>query len=258
MTVKLHALGVDYRHNSEFIIERPDGSGDSLILIFKTPALLRLNNNIVHAPAGSAVVYSPEYHQYYGADGGEYVNHWVHFDCEGGGEFMRRIGLSFNMLIPACDIAAAERVLELLSIESLSETKGAQESCDLLLRLLLTKLADGAGRGTEPVSQHSGALRELRASIYRSPAECRGVDALAQRLSLSPSHFQHLYKQEFGVSCYEDVLAARHAMARYYLRNTALTIAQISELCGYENDVHFIRQFKKRTGMTAGDYRKMK
>lgn len=254
--MKLHTLGMDYRHDGGFIIDRPNGSGDSLILIFKTPALLRLNNNIVHASAGSAVVYSPEFHQYYGADDGEYINHWVHFDAEGGDEFLQRIGLVYNTLIPQSDIAAAERVLELLSIESLSEAKGTAESCDLLLRLLLTKLADGMERRAEQTSVHSAALKELRAAIYRSPAECRSIDELAARLSLSPSHFQHLYKQEFGVSCYEDVLSARHAMARYYLRNSALPISHIAELCGYENDVHFIRQFKKRTGMTAGRFRK--
>ena len=249
-------MGMDYMHDSSFVIERPNGSGDSLVLIFKTPAVLRLNNNIVHAPVGSAVVYSAEHPQYYGADGGEYINHWVHFELDGGEEYLRRIGLPLNSLIPPSDLAAAERVLELLSIESLSETKGSAESCDLLLRLLLTKLADGMERRAEQASHHSGALRELRAAIYRSPAECRSIDTLSERLSLSASHFQHLYKQEFGVSCYEDVLAARHAMAKYYLRNTALPISHIAELCGYENDVHFIRQFKKRTGITAGEYRK--
>ena len=147
--MKLHTLGMDYRHDSGFVIDRPNGSGDSLMLIFKTPALLRLNNRVVHATAGSAVVYSPEYHQYYGADGAEYINHWVHFDAEDGDEFLRRIGLPYNTLIPPSDIAAAERVLELLSLESLSDAKGTAESCDLLLRLLLTKLADGMERSKE-------------------------------------------------------------------------------------------------------------
>ena len=32
--MKLHAMGIDYRHNEDFSIERPDGSGDNLLLIF--------------------------------------------------------------------------------------------------------------------------------------------------------------------------------------------------------------------------------
>ena len=44
--------------------------------------------------------------------------------------------------------------------------------------------------------------------------------------------------------------------AKYYLNNTHLPVNRIAALCGYENDVHFIRQFKSRSGMTAGEYRK--
>lgn len=254
--MKLHALGIGTRHDSEFIIDRPSGSGDCLALIFKTAASIKLNNDAFIAPVGSAVVFSPEYHQHYGACGEEYINHWVHFDFEGDDAFLQRIGLRFNTLITPPDITAAERVLELLSVESVSPQQNSDESADLLLRLLLTKLADGSGRGES--TPYCGALRELRAAIYRNPASTRSIDELAARLALSPSRFQHLYKSEFGVSCYEDILAARHETAKYYLSSTALPIKKIAELCGFENDVHFIRQFKKRNGMTATEYRSAK
>ncbi len=255
--MQLHSLGMDYHHDSDFLIERPDGSGDELIIVFKTPAVIRLNNNIEHISSGSAVVYSSDHHQYYGADNGEYVNHWVHFEC-GDKAFAERIGLPFNTIIAVKDMASVEHYMELLSIESLSEGVNSAESSGLLLRLILTKLAESADRKAVFSSPHCTALRELRASIRRNPADKRSVEDMAQMLSLSPSHFQYLYKQEFGVSCYEDILSARLDMAKYYLRSTALPINRISELCGYENDVHFIRQFKKRTGVTAGEYRKQK
>ncbi len=253
--MKLHTLGMGFRHEADFLIDRPNGSGDNLIIIFKTPALIRLNNNIEHIPADSAVVFSPTAAQYYGADGGEYVNHWVHFWLEDNA-FVQKIGLPLNSVIPVHDISSVERYLELLSIEAVSDSRNAKESCSLLLRLLLAKLAESTDRLTETGSVHCAALRELRASIRRNPAEHHSIAEFAKELSLSPSHFQYLYKQEFGVSCYEDVLNARLNMAEYYLLSTSLPLRQIAELCGYENDVHFIRQFKKRRGMTAGEYRK--
>lgn len=251
--MKLHALGIGTRHDADFLIDRPNGSGDSLIIIFKTPAMIKLNNNALTAPANSAVVFSPDYHQHYGACGGEYINHWVHFDHESDSAFLQRIGLAPNTLITPPDIGAAERVLELLSVESISAAQNSAESTDLLLRLLLTKLADGGGKAE--TSPYCGALRELRAAIYRSPAEKRTINALATELSLSPSRFQHLYSRQFGISCYEDILNARHEMARHYLSSTSLSIRQIAELCGFDNDVHFMRQFKKRNGITPTAYR---
>ncbi len=255
IVIKLHTLGIGFAHDRHFLIDRPNGSGDSLILIFKTAATVKLNNGALRAPAGSAVVFSPDFHQHYGACGDEYINHWVHFDCESDTAFLQRIGLRLNTLITPPDIAAAERVLELLSIESVSDAQNTKESTDLLLRLLLTKLADGSEKSES--SPYRSALRELRAAIYRAPSAPHTIDDIAASLSLSPSHFQHLYKREFGVSCYEDIITARHETAKYYLTSTSLPIKKIAELCGFDNDVHFMRQFKKRNGITATEYRKL-
>ncbi|MFT3951676.1 MAG: AraC family transcriptional regulator [Oscillospiraceae bacterium] len=253
--MELHAMGMDYKHDRDFLVDRPAGSGDSLILIFLSPAQIRLNNLTAHLPAGSAVVFSGSFAQHYGADGQDYVNHWVHFDFSGEEAFIERIGLPLNTPIRAADLAAAESILKLLSIESISDGENAADCVDLLLRLLLSKLAEGAERGAEQGFSHRAALKELRACIYRTPSVYRSVEEMARGLSLSPSHFQHLYQREFGVSCYEDTIRARLDMAKYYLKTTALPVKSIAKLCGYENDVHFIRQFKKRTGMTAGAYR---
>ncbi len=251
--MELHTLGIGFRHGSDFIIDRPEGSGDDLLIIFKTPAIVRIGEDICHVTAGSAVVYSGKYPQYYGADGEEFVNHWVHFDIGGDTAFFGRIGLPFNTILHISDIAAAENALDLLNKEIVSGGTNRRECIELLLRLLLARLG---GKPTDrEISPHSSALRELRAELYRNPSENRSIPELAAQLMLSPSHFQYLYKREFGISCYDDVLSARLERARYYLQNTSLPIMKISELCGYENDVHFIRQFKKRMGCTATQYR---
>lgn len=176
--------------------------------------------------------------------------------------FIAETGLQLNETISIHDISAVEHYFELLDIENVSGSKNSQASCDLLIRLLLTKLAESATGVSctdlheQRGSPHRAALRELRASIRRNPAERHSIPELAKTLALSVSHFQYLYKQEFGVSCHEDIISARLDMAEYYLKNTALPLRQIAEQCGYENDVHFIRQFRKMRGMTAGEYRK--
>ena len=252
--MELHTLGINYRHDGNFVIDRPNGSGDELLLIFKTPARVRIAEEIVTVPADSAVVYDGRYPQYYGADGDEYINHWVHFDACGDTAFFERISLPFNTILPVTDIEMTESVLEQLNREAVTGGVNSAECIDLLLRLLLARL--GGETRSAAASHHSAALKSLRAQIYRNPAGVYSIAELASQLMLSGSHFQYLYKREFGVSCYEDIISARLDMACYYLRDTSLPIKAVAELCGYENDVHFIRQFKKRLGMTAGDYRK--
>lgn len=252
--MKLHALGIDYKHSSDFMIERINGSGDNLLVIFKTPAKVVIDGEISIAPANSAIVYSKTYPQYYGAFGEEYTNHWIHFDIEDNTSFFERIELPFNTIINITDISSVEALLLQLNLESVSEGRNKAECIDLLLQLIMAKI--GGNANFHHSSAHYEELRALRAEIYRNPAKCRSISEFASMISLSPSHFQMLYKSEFGISCYEDVLTARLDMAKYYLKNTFMPVNRIAELCGYENDVHFIRQFKLRTGMTAGEYRR--
>lgn len=246
-------MGISYKHDSDFYIKRPDGSGDNLLLVFKTDAFILLDNTKIHVGPDSAIVYSKNYPQFYGSCAESYENHFVHFECNETDIFFETIGMKFNRPICVPDISAAENVLKMLSLESMSENENSSECINLLLRLLIAKISDSGEKALK--SAHSEKLRSLRAEIYSTPAGKFTVSELAECLSLSPSHFQTVYKEEFGVSCYEDVLRAKINSAKYYLKNTSLSVNEISELCGYENNVHFIRQFKQRTGVTALEYR---
>ena len=42
--MKLHAMGIGYRHDENFRIFRPEGSGDNLLVIFRTPAFAVVGN----------------------------------------------------------------------------------------------------------------------------------------------------------------------------------------------------------------------
>lgn len=72
---------------------------------------------------------------------------------------------------------------------------------------------------------------------------------------MSRSSFQHLYKELFGISAITDVILSRIDHAKYLLSTTDIPIKKISEMCGYNNDIHFMRQFKKVTEITPTKYR---
>ena len=229
--MKLHAMGIGYRHDENFRIFRPEGSGDNLLVIFRTPAFAVVGNVRVELPADSA----------------------VHFECDEADTFFGRLGIRFGEPVFGVP-ASAGSILELLKLESISDTPKSRECTGLLIRLLIAEVF-GGGRGAA-VSPHSDGLHRLRAEIYGSPAGNYTIEELAARMSLSASYFQTLYRAEFGVSCYEDVLRAKTGLAEYYLANTDMQVREIAALCGFENDVHFMRQFRKRTGSTALEYRR--
>lgn len=177
----------------------------------------------------------------------------MHFECDEADTFFGRLGIRFGEPVFGVP-ASAGSILELLKLESISDTPKSRECTGLLIRLLIAEVF-GGGSGAA-VSPHSDGLHQLRAEIYGSPAGNYTIEELAARMSLSASYFQTLYRAEFGVSCYEDVLRAKTGLAEYYLANTDMQVREIAALCGFENDVHFMRQFRKRTGSTALEYRR--
>ena len=77
---------------------------------------------------------------------------------------------------------------------------------------------------------------------------------LAEKLKVSPSYFQFLYKSFFGVPFKTDLIQMRLEYARELIVETDLTLEQIAQICGYNNEIHFFRQFRAKTGMTPREY----
>ena len=101
-----------------------------------------------------------------------------------------------------------------------------------------------------------GELKKLRREMHKAPELDWNLGELAKRLNISKSYVQKLYKENFGISYIDDLIAARMGMAKNLLKNTDLRINEVAVSCGYQNPTHFMRQFKERCGVTAAQFRK--
>ena len=253
----LTAIGMNYRHPENFRIERPNGSGNMLLLIFKTAAQVVLGGEKITVRPDSALLYNCDTPQLYMASGGVYIDHWLHFETDEKCPVTDICGFPADRPVKLSGTAEAENIMQMIIREQLSALPSRDLNLDLMLRLLLSKLSEATLTDTLAASQpYSETLSRLRAEIYSNAGRFSSVAQLASRANLSSSYFQRLYTKQFGVSCYEDLLTAKIRTAEYYLLSTDLTIREIAENCGYENDVVFMRLFRKRTGMKPGEYRR--
>lgn len=58
------------------------------------------------------------------------------------------------------------------------------------------------------------------------------------------------------MTCIADVINCKMNLARELLTSTSDTIAHVAQLCGYDNEEHFMRQFRKNNGVTLTVYRR--
>lgn len=79
--------------------------------------------------------------------------------------------------------------------------------------------------------------------------------ALAALVNLSASRFRHLFKQETGTSPGQYLRELRFRKAETMLRTTFLSLKEITEEVRLVSVSHFMKDFKKRHGMTPREYR---
>ena len=91
-------------------------------------------------------------------------------------------------------------------------------------------------------------------SSYSDPALTN--ESLASECKISEVYFRKLFKEHFGISPKQYVIDVRLERARQLLTEGSVSLAQISEACGFTNQYHFSRIFKERVGLTPSEYRK--
>ena len=99
-------------------------------------------------------------------------------------------------------------------------------------------------------------LYRLRRDIQTQPEREWSITAISRGLGISKTHLQRLYKELFHTGIKDDLISARMERALQLLSQTDLRVQEIAERCGYNNENHFMRQFKEKNGMTALQYRR--
>ena len=130
---------------------------------------------------------------------------------------------------------------------------------DCLLKAMLIRISEtgiGMQASQSSADPRYAALVRLREKIYANPQERWSVDLLCAEVNMSRSYFQLIYRETFGLTCIADVINCKMNRARELLTTTSYTISHIAQLCGYDNEEHFMRQFKKNNGVTPTVFRR--
>ncbi len=81
---------------------------------------------------------------------------------------------------------------------------------------------------------------------------------VASIFKLNPSYISRLFKQEGNEGFTHMLRRLRMGHAALLLKNTEMTIKEITDRCGYLSSTFFIAAFKKHYGIPPGKYRELK
>lgn len=202
---------------------------------------------------GAIVIFPPEYrYKYRGNPPAHYL--YVHFTGSYADRFLEECG--FNNL--PC-IIKNEFNIELnnkfnLMIDTLIYNRPLSiQKCACLLQEILIDIRTDALNKLDN-SPLKASLNHIH-SFFTSKVD---IPYLAGLENLSNSRYVAIFKNQTGKSPNEYIIDLRLQLAKSLLENTNMSIKQISERVGYNDQYFFSRLFKKHLGVSPQNYRKDK
>lgn len=101
-------------------------------------------------------------------------------------------------------------------------------------------------------------LIALYKNYMEQKAEHEGVPSVAyfaDKCCFSPGYFGELVKTETGRTPQDFIADYIIKCAKHQLEDATLSIAQVATQLGFEYPQHFVRFFKRKTGITPREYR---
>jgi AraC-like DNA-binding protein len=152
-------------------------------------------------------------------------------------------------------------LLNLLASEVASQRIGSATIMTRLADIVMTQIVR-AWIETRPadLSGWPAAVRDPQigaalARIHRQPGVAWTVDTLAVAAGMSRSLFAERFAALLGVSPARYLLQWRMRLGAVWLKNEAMTVAEIAPRLGYASDAAFSRAFKRFMGHSPGSLR---
>lgn len=250
---------IDIRHawpeKEGFILNRPKGDGTIIFLHFHNSVEILVNGQKIKTRPNACIFYGAGTPQWFESE--ELLVHdWMHLTADSI-DTIKRFGLNIDQIFYPSEYKAITNIVRELEFEHFSPGENSEILKNCKLNELFIKLSRSVAQNEASFEKSEYArMRIARRELVLNCMDQWNVELIASKVNLSPSRFHAKYKMIFGTTPIDDVIRARVRKAQLLLRSTDKTAKEIGEICGYENETHFNRQFKKLVGTTPCNYRK--
>lgn len=144
--------------------------------------------------------------------------------------------------------------------DQLSNTVPSFETVHAFTRPLYYMLVDfyrsSQGNSLQPNINNSLYLKALKI-IYENESSILNCKNLADKMNFSESYIRYIFKKEGNISVQEKINQIRLEKAKRLLSASNETVTHIAFLLGFSDSNYFSTYFKKQTGLSPLEYRKM-
>ena len=118
------------------------------------------------------------------------------------------------------------------------------------------RLVNEHNKEANQLLQSNANIRQAIAYIQSHLSENLTLDEIARQCHMSKFYLSHQFTQTQGISLSKYILKSRITTSMRLLRETLMSVKEISEKVGFNDVAYFCRAFKAEVGITPLQYRK--
>ena len=158
---------------------------------------------------------------------------------------------------------SANKVLNCMQsilLEMQEREQDHQMACQAYMDILVVQLMRNTSTSMTQVSGDSPTNRQcatIRRYIENHYKEQLTLDLLAAEANVNKYYLAHAYKQAYGISPINYMIARRIQEGKRLLVETDLSLSQIAIILGFSSASYFSQSFRKAEGISPAEYRKV-
>ena len=146
-------------------------------------------------------------------------------------------------------------VFEQIIREGRHAGESTRQISELLLDVLLLKIADGLSQPARPTDAARDNFLRCKALIDAQPECIHSLEELAASAGLDASSICRLFRRFQGTSPYQYLLRCKMNLAAEHLLGTGMLVKEAAQRVGFADAYHFSRCFKTVHGVAPRELR---
>ena len=204
-------------------------------------------------PAGTLLLYKPGERQDY-----TYLHKintkvfWIHFYGRVFDTMIRDLHLDNNTVYKVENLSNAICLaIKQIYLDFSMQTQSSKYSCISILINLLSQISLVVNPHENTANYDFSALISQMNQSYGSLS----IAQCAELFHMSPFHFARIFKSNIGMSPHAYQMQIKLQYAHQYLKNSSMTINEISDTLNFTSLSYFCAFFKKHTGLSPTEFR---
>lgn len=250
----IELMGTDYCHES-FRIKRVKSDVSVLAFVILGHGIINIDNKQYHPSKGDIFILPKDScHEYYVDSHNPWAFMWFNITGNLLATLLEVYNLENRHVCEDCNIE--QLFLNALNIASSESTDIHIQHKEIVLIIfnIIMEIAETVRTRKLGYSDNVLSIKNyLDNHIYITMS----LDGLSSHISMSQRNINRIFKKEVGLTVYDYFLSKKIQLVKTMLTNTNLSVKEISHRLNFSDAYYFSNLFKKKTGYSPINYRKM-